>query len=143
MSTITITTVDGMTESDCLAIGRRLTRPGSEFQIEVLQRMSGKMSSATPLALWHERGCLLAWACSHKWQKMQTLEMFTDENHRGRGIAPALSAALIAASVINRGDVLAVFAPVTEAIARRAGFTDVRRFESGWREATGLHTPCG
>ena len=32
---ITLTTVDGLTPADCLAIGRRLCHPNSEFQLEV------------------------------------------------------------------------------------------------------------
>ena len=129
---ITLTTVDGMTPADCVAIGRRLTWPGSEFQIEVLRRLSGEMSSATPIALWHDRGALIAWACSHEWRHLQTLEMFTDERHRGAGIAVALSATLVAAGVLERDLALAVFSPATEAIAGRLGFADVRRFKHDW-----------
>lgn len=133
---ITITTVDGMTPPDCVAIARRLTWPGSEFQFEVVRRLGGEMSSATPIVLWHERGALLAWACSHEWRGMQTLEMFTDERHRGCGIALALSATLVAAGVLDKDEPLAVFSPVTEAIAHRLAFAEVRRFQHDWRPAT-------
>ena len=129
---ITITTVDGLAASDCLAIVQRLTRPASEFQIEVAARRDGRISSATPIALWHDRGTLLAWACSHVWRDYQTLEMFTDARHRGRGIALALSATLLAGGVLDQRRPLAVFAPSTAAIARRLGFA-VERFEHDWR----------
>jgi len=129
---ITLTTVDGLTPADCLAIGRRLCHPHSEFQLEVLRRMSGEMSSSTPICLWHGGGALLAWAASHEWRGMQTLEMFTDLRHRGSGIALALSAALVAAAVLDRDLTLAVFSPATEAIARRLGFVDVQRYAHDW-----------
>lgn len=130
---ITISTVDGLARRDGVAIVHRLTKIGSEFQREVTLVLAGNSSSPTPLALWHENGALLAWACSHEWRDMQTLEMFTDERHRGRGIAAALACTLTAAGVIDRGEPLAVFSPVTESIARRVGFVDVRRFEHDWR----------
>jgi len=130
---ISLTTVDGLTPADCLAIGRRLCHPNSEFQLEVLRRLSGEMSSSTPICLWHGGGALLAWAASHEWRGMQTLEMFTDERHRGRGIAVALSAAMYAAGVLERDLPLAVFAPLTEEIARRLGFEHVQLFSHDWK----------
>jgi GNAT superfamily N-acetyltransferase len=129
---ITLTTVDGLSPADCVAISRRLTWAGSEFQLEVAGRRDGKTSSSTPIVLWHGGGALLAWACSHDWRGMQTLEMWTDERHRGVGIAVALSAALVAAGVLDRDLPLAVFSPATEAIARRLGFVDVQRYAHDW-----------
>ncbi len=129
---ITLTTVDGLTPADCVAITRRLTWAGSEFQAEVAGRLAGESSSSTPICVWHGGGAVLGWACSHDWRGMQTLEMFTDERHRGVGIALALSAALVAAGVIDRDLPLAVFSPATEAIARRLGFADVQRFAHDW-----------
>jgi GNAT superfamily N-acetyltransferase len=130
---ITLTTVDGLSRGDGVAIVRRLTRAGSEFQLEVSLALAGNSSSSTPLVLWRENGALLAWACSHQWREMQTLEMFTDERHRGRGIAAALTCTLSAAGVIDRDEPLAVFSPATESIARRAGFGEVLRYEHDWR----------
>ena len=130
---ITLTTVDGLTTADCVAITYRLTHRSSEFQLEVAGRLAGKTSSTTPIVLWHGGGALLAWACSHDWRAMQTLEMWTDERHRGGGIALALSAALVAAGVLDRDLTLAVFSPATEAIARRLGFVDVQRYAHDWQ----------
>lgn len=128
MDSITLVAADGLDPSDANAIARRLTRGGSEFQIEIASVLAGDTSSATPIALWHSEGCLAAWACSHRWRDMQTLEMFTDERFRGRGIACALSAALIAAGILDRGQPLAVFRETTQRIAERLGFADVRRY---------------
>jgi predicted GNAT family acetyltransferase len=120
--------VDGLDPSDCVAIARRLCRQGSDFQREIISVMNGEASSCAPVALWHADGALVGWASSHIWQGSQTLEMFTDERHRGRGIASALSAALLAAGVIDRGQVLAVFSESTEMIARRLTFSEVHRY---------------
>jgi GNAT superfamily N-acetyltransferase len=120
--------VDGLDPSDCVAIARRLCRQGSDFQREVIGVMNGDASSCAPIALWHADGALVGWAASHIWQGSQTLEMFTDERHRGRGIASALSAALVAAGIVDRGRTLAVFSESTEMIALRLAFADVRRY---------------
>lgn len=129
MATIILTTVDGLEPPDALAICYRLTKPGSEFNLEVRQVVDGAGSSDTPIALWHEDGALLAWACSHVWQNTQTLEMYTGERHRSRGIATALSSMLIAGGVIESSENVAVFSPVTADIARRLGCVDVSLYE--------------
>lgn len=129
MATIILTTVDGLEPQDALAICYRLTKPGSEFNLEVRNLLDGKGSSDTPIALWNEDGALLGWACSHVWNNVQTLEMFTGERHRGRGIATALSAMLVASGVIEISDELAVFSPTTADIARRLGCGDVSLYE--------------
>jgi GNAT superfamily N-acetyltransferase len=121
---------DGLAESDAIAIVRRLTHAESEFQQEIASILAGTASFSTPVALWHSDGCLAAWACSHVWREHQTLEMFTDERFRGRGIATALSAFLRSAGVIAPASRLVVFSPQTAGIATRLGFHDVVRFES-------------
>lgn len=129
MESITLVAADGLEPSDANAIARRLTHAGSEFQLEISRVLSGETSSATPIALWHSEGCLAAWACSHRWRDMQTLEMFTDERFRGRGIASALSAALVAAGILDRSKTLAVFGGMTRSLALRLGFVDVHEYE--------------
>ena len=129
MPSIILTTVDGLEPQDALAICYRLSRPGSEFNLEVRGLIDGKSSSDTPIALWNEDGALLGWACSHVWQNHQTLEMYTGERHRGRGIATALSATLVASGVVSQADELAVFSPITADIARRLGVADVNLYE--------------
>jgi hypothetical protein len=129
METISLIAADGLAESDAVAIARRLTHSGSEFQIEISQILSGEGSSATPIALWHSDGCLAAWACSHRWRDMQTLEQFTDERFRGRGIGSALSAFLMAAGILDRTQPLALFSETTQRIAERLLFRDARRYE--------------
>jgi predicted GNAT family acetyltransferase len=52
-----------------------------------------------------------------------------DERHRGRGIASALSATLVASRVIDPAKDLAVFSPVTAAIARNLGIAEVALYD--------------
>jgi GNAT superfamily N-acetyltransferase len=129
MNQIILTTVDGLEPGDAVAIARRLTKPSSEFQIEVQQVLTGDSSSCTPVALWSCDGAVIGWACSHVWQGRQTLEQYTDERHRGRGIATALSAFLLGAGAIDGAEELAVFSPVTADIARRLGVVEVSLYE--------------
>lgn len=125
---ISVLALDGLEPRDLLAIRSRLTRPGSEFSAEVADVFAGEASSITPIAVCHVDGGLVGWACSHHWQDMQTLEQYVDELWRRRGIASALSAALLAHGSIDRADPLAVFSESTEIIAKRLGCQDVRRY---------------
>jgi hypothetical protein len=137
MSQITLTTIDGLEPRDMLAIRSRLTKPDSEFQAEVTGVLVGESSSCTPVAVWHSDGAMLAWACSHVWRGMQTLEQYVEERYRQTGKATALTAFLLSAGVITSGKPLAVFSPHTADIARKLGVADVVLFErrgSEWVE---------
>lgn len=129
MDSISLVAADGLAPSDAVAIVRRLSKSGSEFQLEIAGILDGDASSVTPIALWHSDGCLAAWACSHVWREQQTLEMYTDERYRHRGIATALTAFLRSAGVIDAASRLAVFSPHSARIAARLGFSDVWRYE--------------
>ena len=137
MNQITLTTVDGLDPRDMLAIRSRLTKPSSEFQLEVATVLEGEASSCTPLAVWHADGAMIAWACSHVWRGMQTLEQYVEERYRNTGKATSLTAFVLSAGVIDAGKPLAVFSPFTAGIARKRGFTDVVLFErrgADWAE---------
>jgi len=129
MNQITLTTVDGLDPRDMVAIRSRLTKPGSDFQIEVATVLEGEGSSCTPLAVWHSDGSMVGWSCSHVWRGMQTLEQFVDDRHRNTGKATALTAIMLSAGVINAGKVVAVFSPYTADIARKLGCAEVVLFE--------------
>jgi hypothetical protein len=129
MNQITLTTVDGLDPRDMLAIRSRLTKPSSEFQLEVGQVLEGEASSCTPLAVWHADGATIAWACSHVWRGMQTLEQYVEERYRNTGKATALTAFMLSVPVIDAGKTLAVFSPFTADIARKLGCADVILFE--------------
>ncbi len=137
MNQITLTTIDGLDPRDMLAIRSRLTKEGSEFQAEVTGVLVGESSSCTPVAVWHSDGAMLAWACSHVWRGMQTLEQYVEERYRHTGKATALTAFLLSVPVIDAAKPLAVFSPTTADIARKLGCADVVLFErrgSEWVE---------
>lgn len=137
MNQVTLTTVDGLDPRDMVAIRTRLTKPGSEFQLEVAQVLEGEGSSCTPIAVWHADGAMLAWACSHVWRGMQTLEQYVEERYRQTGKATALTAFLLSSGTIDAAKPLAVFSPFTGHIARKLGVADVVLFErrgSEWAE---------
>lgn len=126
---ISIISLDAVEPRDLLAIRSRLCRPGSEWQSEVSAVLEGDASSITPVALCHRDGGLVGWCCCHVWREMQTLEQWVDDRWRERGIASAMSQTLIAHGTLDRSKPLAVFSERTQAIARRLGFDDVRRYQ--------------
>ncbi len=130
------TTVKRLSDLDSNEIITRLTKHGSEFQQEVSRRQE----SDTPIALVRSGPCrIAAWAASHQWREMQTLEGFTAEHFRRRGMARLAAASLVSAGVIIPVLPVAVFAPYCVAIAKSVGCRDVRLFErSGddWIETT-------
>jgi hypothetical protein len=129
MNQITLTTVDGLDPRDMLAIRSRLTKQGSEFQLEVAQVLEGDASSCTPIAVWHRDGSLIAWACSHVWRGMQTLEQFVEERYRNTGKGRTLAAFMLSVPVIDPNKPLAVFSTTTADICRKLNVTDVVLFE--------------
>jgi hypothetical protein len=137
MNRVTLTTIDGLDRLDLLAIRSRLTKPGSEFQLEVATVLEGVGSSCTPIAVWHCDGAMVGWACSHLWRAMQTLEQYVEDRYRNTGKATALTAVLLSAGVIDIRKPLAVFSPATADIARKLGFAEVILFQragSEWAE---------
>ena len=129
MNQITLTTVDGLDPRDMLAIRSRLTKQGSEFQLEVAQVLEGEASSCTPVAVWHCDGSLIAWACSHVWRGMQTLEQFVEERYRNTGKGRTLASFMLSVPVIDPNKPLAVFSTTTADICRKLNVTDVVLFE--------------
>lgn len=125
---IAVVALDAVEPRDLLAIRSRMTHAGSEWQSEATAVLNGDASNITPVALCHVDGGLVGWSCSHVWREMQTLEQWVDERWRGRGIASALSSALIAHETLDRSKPLAVFSERTQGIARRLGFNDVRHY---------------
>ena len=137
MNQVTLATIDGLDPRDMIAIRSRLSRPGSEFQLEVTTVLEGAGSSCTPIAVWHCDGAMVGWACSHVWRSMQTLEQFVEERYRNTGKGTALTAVLAGAGVIDIRKPLAVFSPATADIGRKLGCAEVVLFQrsgSEWAE---------
>ena len=81
MDAVTLT-VGAISDRDAEIIASRLTRPGSEFQREVLGR-----ATKTPIAIVRAGSeSVVAWAATHQWRGMQTIEGFTAETARRKGL---------------------------------------------------------
>lgn len=120
------TTVERLSDLDARMIVGSLTKHGSEFQREVKSRHG----SATPIAIVRDGSWrIVSWAATHEWRSMQTLEGFTLDSHRRRGLARVAASLLVADGSINQHLPLAVFAPYCVEIARSVGCRDVRLFE--------------
>jgi len=120
------TTVGRLSDLDASTIVGSLTKHGSEFQREVKSRHG----SATPIAIVRDGSWrIVSWAATHEWRSMQTLEGFTLDSHRRRGLARVAASLLVADGSINQHLPLAVFAPYCVEIARSVGCRDVRLHE--------------
>lgn len=123
-----VTTVGSLGDADASAIVSRLSRSGSEFQDEVLARK--KAASTTPIAIVRDRGGeIVSWACTHEWRGMQTIEGFTGEPSRRRGLARAAVSLLIAAGRLDTRKTVCVFSPYCVDIARGIGCREVKLYE--------------
>lgn len=119
-------TVGRLSDSDAGVIVNSMTKPGSEFQEEVKRREG----SETPIAILRDGpDPIVSWAATHEWRGMQTLEGFTKEHYRRRGLARAAASLLAAAGHIETQKTTAVFAPHCVEIARSVGCRSVRLFE--------------
>jgi len=120
------TTVGRLSDLDASTIVGSLTKHGSEFQREVKSRHG----SATPIAIVRDGSWrIVSWTATHEWRSQQTLEGFTLDSHRRRGLARVAAAMLVANGSINPHLPLAVFAPYCVEIARSVGCRDVRLYE--------------
>jgi len=121
-----VLTVGRLSDSDAGVIVNSMTNPGSEFHEEVKNREG----STTPIAIIRDAASpIAAWAATHEWRGMQTIEGFTREPFRRRGLARAATSLLAAAGCIDTQETVAVFAPYCVEIARSVGCRDVRLFE--------------
>lgn len=119
-----LTTVRGIPADQRNQIAMRLTKPSSEFSQEV-----SAGGTDTPVALVESRdGFVLAWAATHDWNGMQTLEGFTGAAFRRKGLARLAAAMLFAAEKIIKTQPIAVFSEECVKIASSLGSTDIRLY---------------
>jgi hypothetical protein len=120
------TTVGSLSDYDARVIAESLTKTGSEFQKEVTSRNG----SHTPIAVVRDGSWrIVSWAATHTWRNQQTLEGFTIEPYRRRGIARVCASLLVADGSLNPRKPLAVFASQCVEIARSVGFREIRLYE--------------
>lgn len=116
-----VTNVSLLKDCDAEWMANLLTRDGSEMREELL----GPRVIGTPIAVVSDRGNIIAWAATHNWQGMQTLECYTAQQYRSRGIARFAAAALVAGDKLSRGAATAVFRPSCLPIAESVGLVPV------------------
>lgn len=118
---------------DAAYITRFLCRPGSEFTQEL-----EAATAITPMVVVYEEQAV-AWVATHQWRGMQTLEGFTHEEWRRRGLCRIASLVLIAGGYLRRDQPIAVFAPECVELTRDLGFAETRLFRrdlyGDWSEA--------
>jgi hypothetical protein len=121
------TTVGELDDQVAGLIVSTLTRDGSEFQMEILNRKV--TGSKTPVAIVREGGSLvLAWVATHEWDGYQTIEGYTAESHRNRGLSRAGLSLLVAAGLADKERKTAVFSDFCLSLVYRTGFKDVNQF---------------
>lgn len=85
-----------------------------------------------------EKKLPVAWAATHVWRGMQTLEGYTHKWHRRRGLQRFAATGLIAAGMLDTTKPVAVFSPDCVGLTRSLGFVDVKLFRrtgsSDWIE---------
>lgn len=93
-----------------------LTRPMSVFQ----QALDGGTATGR-IAICRDQGEIIGWARTERWRENDTLEAFVAPCYRGRGVATACAAALLADGAISRSAGVVVFRRPMPQIAERLG----------------------
>lgn len=111
-----------------VSISRALTKPGSDFSVALREH-----HAKGAIAVCIEGGDVIGWARTERWQEHDTLEAFVREDRRRRGVARFCASGLVASGVFVDSSV-AVFTPVSVALARRVGLvpTEYRREGEQW-----------
>jgi hypothetical protein len=111
-------------------IASRLTRPGSDFQ-KALE--SGEPQGWISIAL--DKGVIIGWARTERWEDFDTLEAFVDPALRGRGVATWCAMGLVASGVFttSKDRYVAVFRRPMIKMAIKVGMKPVicDRLENG------------
>jgi hypothetical protein len=118
---------------DAVYMTQHLCRQASEFSRELVDA-----TSITPMVVVYEEQPV-AWVATHQWRGFQTLEGFTHEEWRRRGLCRIASLVLIAGGYLRRDQPIAVFSPECAELTRDLGFAETRLFRrdryGDWSEA--------
>jgi hypothetical protein len=112
------------------------------FDSEMQREFDGRTdcgASTTPVAVVYLGDAPTAWAATHRWREMQTLEGYTHSLHRRRGLQRFAATGLIAAGHLDIRQPVAVFSPDCVGLTRSLGFVEVklfRRADSDWIEVS-------
>lgn len=137
------------------AIHSRLTRERSDTRL-ALERLLPSLRGEAPLDSapdWPMSVCLWAdpytdmlhcvgWVSVTEWDRCLAVQGFVDPEFREKGLATALTAALLVDGVIHPEIPIAVFADPFVRIAWRLRFQDIRRYrqtDDGWLRSERLY----
>lgn len=118
-----IATVRDFSPTDREICADALCRRSSEMQGEFLAG-----TSSTPIAIVYDVHPI-AWSASHVWQGLQTLEGFTRESFRRRGLQRFAASGLISARILDVERPVAIFRPCCFGLTRSLGFRETRLFQ--------------
>lgn len=106
---------------------RFLCRLGSDMQREFRRH-----NTLTPLSVTYDGDDAMpvAWVATHVWRGLQTLEGYTAQEFRRRGLARIGVLMLLANYHLDKKAPVAVFAPACVELAYSVGFDDVRMFRN-------------
>jgi len=134
------TTVGALSDLDARAISASLTRAGSSFQVDVMNRDG----SRTPIVLIRDGAQrVVSWAASRRIHDLPTLEGFTLTERRRQGLFAVAASMLVAGGRLDREQPVAVFTAESMAAAVDLKFTDVRLYhdtQDGQRLALAVST---
>jgi hypothetical protein len=85
----------------------------------------GPRLEQTPIAVVSDQGEIVAWAATHNWRDLQTLEVYTAREYRRRGLSRYAAAGLVASGDLLHGKKTAVFRPECVALAESVGLQPV------------------
>ena len=115
-----------------------LVRYGSDFHAKLRLWLDGDVPTDEDghIAVILDQGEVVAWARTEKWLDSErvewdTLEAFTHEDYRLRGLASWAAAGLLSDPLCDEGGSVAVFRPSMLLVAKRAGFRPTL-FEREW-----------
>lgn len=116
-------------------IADRLTGPGSDFKKKLLDGTAGGQ-----IAMALDKGEIVGWARTERWEKWDTLEAFVAPEFRGRGVATWCAMGLVAANAFDEESAgfVAVFRPAMIPLAAKVGLLPIR-FD---RQGDGRWTLC-
>lgn len=118
---------------DAAYMAAHLCRPGSEMRDELQAA-----ATETPMAVAYQHQPI-AWVASHVWQGMQTIEAFTAQEWRRRGLCRIGVLTLLAAGYLDKDRPVAVFSLECYRLAESLGFRAprlYRRHAGGWQRVS-------
>lgn len=115
-----------------------LVRHNSDFQKKLERWLDGDRPTEEDghIAVILDQGEVVSWARTETWLdaerlRWDTLEAFTHEDYRMRGLAAWAAAGLFSGPLYDEGGSVAVFRPPMLLVAKRAGFHPTL-FEKEW-----------